>query len=195
MLDAIVGSKLRSRVLGWLFTHPDERFFVRQLTKLLKEDSTNLSRELIRLEKAGILVSTREGRQKYYQADNKSPVFNELHGLVIKTAGIADVLRSALSSAKGGIRAALVFGSFAAGDENKYSDIDVMIIGEISIDEVVTLLSCAEEKLGREINTVVYPIEEFRHKAKEGHHFIKTVINGGKIFLIGDKSELERLAE
>jgi len=195
MLDAIVGSKLRSRVLGWLFTHPDERFFVRQLTKLLKEDSTNLSRELIRLEKAGILVSTKEGRQKYYQADRKSPVFNELHGLIIKTAGIADVLRSALSSCADKIRVALIFGSFASGNEDRTSDIDVLLVGEISIDEVVTLLAGAEEKLGREINSVVYPVDEFKHKAKEGHHFVRTVLKGKKIFLTGDESELGRLAE
>ncbi|MBN1369706.1 MAG: nucleotidyltransferase domain-containing protein [Dehalococcoidaceae bacterium] len=194
MLDAIVGSKLRSRVLGWLFTHPDERYFVRQLTKLLNEDSTNLSRELIRLEKAGILVSKKEGRQKYYQANRESPFFNDLHGLIVKTVGIADVLRSALSSCKDKIRVALVFGSFASGNEDKTSDIDVLLVGEISVDEVVMLLAGAEEKLGREINSVVYPVDEFRHKAKEGHHFIKSVLKGEKIFLIGDESELERLA-
>ena len=67
-------------MLGWLFTHPDERFFVRQLTALVKEDSTNVSREPARLEKTGILVSTREGKRKYYRANRQSPIFNELKG-------------------------------------------------------------------------------------------------------------------
>jgi len=195
MLETILGSKLRSKVLGWLFTHPDERYFVRQLTSLLKEDSTNVSRELIRLEKTGVLVSTKEGKQKYYQANRKSPVYNELHGLIVKTMGVADVLRSALAPSAGRIKVAFIFGSIAIGNEDKASDIDVMVVGDISFGDVVFLLSPAEEKLKREINTVVYPLAEFTKKVKTDHHFVKTVIEGKKIFLVGDESELARLVK
>ena len=86
-------------MLGWLFTHPDERYFVRQLTVLLGEDSTNVSRELARLEKTGILILTTEGKQKYYKVNAQNPIFNELHGLIRKTVGVADVLRLALAPA------------------------------------------------------------------------------------------------
>jgi len=195
MLETILGSKLRSKVLGWLFTHPDERYFVRQLTSLLKEDSTNVSRELTRLEKAGVLVSTKEGKQKYYQANRESPVYNELHGLIVKTTGVADVLRSALSSSAGRIRLAFIFGSVASGKEDRASDMDVMVVGEISFGDVVSLLSAAEERLGREVNSVVYPVTEFKKKVKEDHHFVKTVLGEEKIFLIGDEGELRRLVE
>ncbi len=182
-------------MLGWLFSHPDERYFVRQLTTLVKEDSTNVSRELIRLEKTGILISTTEGKQKYYQANRQSPLFNELHGLIVKTTGVADVLRSALAPSVGQIRVAFIFGSIASGNEDKASDIDMMVAGDISFGDVVSLLSKAEEKLGREINSVVYPIAEFKQKVKEDHHFVKTVLEGEKIFLIGDEDELARLAK
>ncbi|MDO9579305.1 MAG: nucleotidyltransferase domain-containing protein [Bacteroidales bacterium] len=195
MLETILGSKLRSKVLGWLFTHPDERYFVRQLTSLLKEDSTNVSRELIRLEKTGVLVSTKEGKQKYYQANRKSPVYNELHGLIVKTTGLADVLRSALSPSTGRIKVAFIFGSIATGNEDKASDIDVMVVGDISFGDVVSLLSSAEEKLGRELNSVVYPIAEFKQKVRDDHHFVKTVLEDEKIFLIGDEGELARLVK
>ena len=180
-------------MLGWLFTHPDERYFVRQLTNLLREDSTNVSRELIRLEKTGILVSTTEGKQKYYQANRQSPLFNELHGLIIKTTGVADVLRSSLAPAVERIKVAFVFGSIASGNENKASDIDVMVVGDISFGDVVSLLSSAEEKLGREANAVVYPIAEFKQKLRDDHHFVKTVLDSEKVFLIGDEDELENL--
>jgi predicted nucleotidyltransferase len=193
ILGTLLGSKLRAKVLGWLFTHPDERYFVRQLTALVAEDSTNVSRELARLEKTGILVSTTEGKQKYYQANQKSPLFNELHGLIVKTVGVADLLRSALAPSIGQIKVAFIFGSIASGDERRTSDIDVMIIGRISFEGVVSLLSPAEEKLGREVNPVVYPIAEFKKKVKEDHHFVKTVLEGNKIFLIGDESELAKL--
>ena len=195
MLETLLGSKLRAKVLGWLFSHPDERYFVRQLTTLVKEDSTNVSRELIRLEKTGILISTTEGKQKYYQANRQSPLFNELHGLIVKTTGVADVLRSALAPSVGQIRVAFIFGSIASGNEDKASDIDMMVAGDISFGDVVSLLSPAEEKLGREVNAVVYPVAEFKKKVKEDHHFVKTVLEDEKIFLIGDEGELARLVK
>jgi DNA-binding transcriptional ArsR family regulator len=194
VLETIFGSKLRVKALSWLFTHPDERFFVRQLTKLLKEDSTNLSRELARLEKAGILTSKKEGMHKYYQANRKSPVFNEIHGLVIKTSGLRDVLFSALSPSHKSIEVAFIFGSFASGKEKSHSDIDLFIIGDIPFGDMVSLLSGAEEQLGREINPVVYTSDEFQNKMKEENHFIQTLLDRDKIFIVGDDSELERLA-
>jgi len=194
MLETILGSKLRSKVLGWLFTHPDERYFVRQLTSLLKEDSTNVSRELIRLEKTGVLVSTKEGKQKYYQANKKSPIYDELHGLIVKTMGVADVLRSALAPSAGRIKVAFIFGSIASGSENRRSDIDMIIIGEISFGDVSSLLHEAEEKLGREINPVVYSQQEFSTRMAQQQNFVTNVLNNEKIFIIGDEDELKRLA-
>ncbi len=182
-------------MLGWLFSHLDERYFVRQLATLVEEDSTNVSRELGRLEKTGILTSTMEGKQKYYQANRESPIFEELHGLIIKTAGMADVLRSALVPAQEKIKVAFIFGSIAAGNENRRSDVDVMVVGEISFGEVVSLLSPAEEKLRREVNPVVYPVAEFKKKVKEDHHFVKTVLEDEKIFLISDQSTLQKLSD
>ncbi len=193
MLETLLGSKLRAKVLGWLFSHPDERYFVRQLTALVREDSTNVSRELARLEKTGILVSTTEGRQKYYQANRENPLFDELHGLIIKTAGVADVLRSALVPAQERIEIAFIFGSIASGNEGRRSDIDVMVVGEVSFEEVVSLLSPAEGTLRREVNPVVYPVAEFKKKVKEDHHFVKTVLEDKKVFLIGDEGELAKL--
>jgi predicted nucleotidyltransferase len=194
MLETLLGSRLRAKVLGWLFSHPDERFFVRQLTAFLQEDSTNVSRELARLEKTGILISTAEGKQKYYQANRQGPIFNELHGLVLKTAGVADVLRAVLTPAKERIRAAFIFGSVASNQENRRSDVDVMVVGQTSFREVVSLLSPAEEKMRREVNAVVYPVAEYQKKVQEGHHFVKTVLEEKKIFLIGDEDELRKLA-
>jgi uncharacterized protein len=82
MLETLFGSKLRVKVLGQLFAYPGERYFVRQLASLIGEDSTNVSRELARLEQAGLLVSVTEGRQKYYRADRKSPLFSDIRGLL-----------------------------------------------------------------------------------------------------------------
>lgn len=193
MIEAIFGSKLRTKILGWLFTHTDQRYFVRQLTNLIKEDSTNVSRELIKLEKAGIVVSTTEGRQKYYQANSKSPIFNELKSIVRKTFGVADVIREALSPVSKNIKAAFIFGSVARSSDDRKSDIDVMIIGNITFDDAVSSVIKAQEILKREINPVVYPVEEFKKRLKEKQGFVMEVMRGEKIFVIGDEDELARL--
>jgi predicted nucleotidyltransferase len=195
MIEAIFGSKLRTKILGWLFTHTDQRYFVRQLTGLIKEDSTNVSRELIRLEKAGIVVSITEGRQKYYQANPKCPIFDELKAIVRKTFGIADVIREALAPFAKNIKAAFIFGSIARSSDDRKSDIDVMIIGNITFDDAVSSVMKAQEILKREVNPVVYPVEEFKKRLKEKQGFVMEVMQGEKIFVIGDEDELARLAE
>lgn len=194
MLEKLLGSGLRAKILGWLFTHHDERYFVRQLTGLLREDSTNISRELARLEKMGLLRCEKEGRQKYYQADPHSPIFSELRDLVVKTVGIADAVRDALEPVDGKIRAAFIYGSFARGDESASSDVDVLIVGNVKFSEIVSALGTAQVRLGREINPTVYSAAEFRSRLARGHHFLKGVMQGSKVFLIGDERELARLA-
>jgi predicted nucleotidyltransferase len=193
MLEALLGSKLRAKVLGWLFSHPDERYFVRQLTALLKEDSTNVSRELARLEKTGILVSTTEGRQKYYQANRQSPLFSELHGLMLKTVGVADIIKKALEPRRADIKLAFIFGSVAKKAENRFSDIDLLVVGDITFGDLVDLISTAEEALSRELNPVVYTLTEFNKRVSENHDFIRDVLSGDKIFVIGDENELKAL--
>ena len=195
MLDELLGSKLRAKVLGWLFTHPEERYFVRQLTTLLAEDSTNISRELSRLERIGILRSEREGRQKYYRADRQCPIFSELQGIALKTAGMADVLRTALRPLAGKIKAAFVYGSMASGKGNARSDVDVMVIGHVTFADIVSALAPAQEALGREINPTVYAPEEFRHKVAARHHFVTSVLADSKVFLVGGPDELAGLAQ
>jgi predicted nucleotidyltransferase len=178
-----------------LFLHPDQRYFGRQLEELLSEDSTNISRELARLAKLGILVCRTEGRQKYYQANRGSPIFSELQGLVIKTYGLVDVIREALKPLARAIEVAFVHGSFANGSVKPDSDVDLMVIGSCSFGEVVDAISKAQDKLGREINPSVYPVDEFKKKITSKHHFLTTVLNEPKIFIIGDENDIRGLAQ
>ena len=131
MLSQLLGSGLRAKVLAWMFSHPKERFFVRQLESLLEVDSANLSRELVRLAELDILTCQVEGRQKYYQANAACPVFSELQGLVVKTEGLADLLRYALQPLEDEIEFAFVFGSMASGEATANSDVDLMILGNV----------------------------------------------------------------
>ena len=144
MLSTIFGSKLRAKLLAHLFTHTDDRFYVRQLTALIGEDSTNVSRELARLENIGILVSTVEGKQKYYQANRKSPVFKQIKGLMTQMNALeppapksspdrlnqrlrVDKRKLAAFCRQNHIRTLSLFGSVLRDDFKPESDIDVLV--------------------------------------------------------------------
>ncbi|HSS77161.1 MAG TPA: nucleotidyltransferase domain-containing protein [Thermoanaerobaculia bacterium] len=195
ILEQLLGSRLRAKALSWLLSHPGERFFVRQLAASLGEDSTNLSRELARLEGMGIVTGVREGHQKYFQADPESSIYPELRGLVAKTSGVSDLLREVLRPLSPRIEVAFVFGSIAAGKETAASDVDVLVIGSAHLKDLVEAFGPVQERLGREVNPTIYPVPEFREKITRGHHFLKGVLQGPKIFLIGSSRELERLVE
>lgn len=168
---------------------------MRQLAGILSEDPTNLSRELARLASLGILTGTSEGQQKYYRANPSSPIYPELRSLVAKTAGIGAVLRGALKPLSNRLQSAFIFGSVAAGKEAQASDVDVMVIGEVSLEELVGVFSPLQNQLGREVSPSVYTAAELRERLARGNHFLTSVLNGPKLFLIGSADELERLAE
>lgn len=194
MIERLFGSKLRAKLLGWLMTHPQERYFVRQLTAILHEDSTNVSRELARLARMGLLTCQQEGRQKYYQANRRCPVFEEMRGLAVKTIGLGDVLRAALEPVAGRIRVAFLFGSFAQRQDTADSDVDILAVGAVGSAEMAKALRPARARLSREINVMVYSPREFSAKAKAGHHFIARVLKGDKIYLVGSEDDLKRVA-
>ncbi len=187
--------KTRQAVLALLYGRADSSFYTKQILDAVKIGRGTVQRELKNLTDTGIIIREVQGRQVYYRANAQCPIFNELMSIVRKTFGIADVIRQSLATVADKIRAAFIFGSIASGTEDKASDIDVMVVGDISFGDIVSLLSSAEEKLRREINSVVYPVAEFKKKVKDDHHFVKTVLEGEKIFLIGDEGELRRLVK
>lgn len=189
--EKIFGSRIRAKILGWLFTHPDESFFVRQLANILKEDSTNLSRELSNLEEAGVLLSTRHGNLKYFQADKDCPFFDELKGLVLKTVGVIGKLKSVLEKILN-IEYAFIYGSYARGKERADSDVDLMIIGDINLDKLDLLINDLEKEINRSINYVTYDHDEFLTKKKAKDGFIIDVLKDKKIMLVGDEDSLKK---
>lgn len=140
------------------------------------------------------MTRTSKGKQIYYQANSKSPVFGELKSIIIKTAGIGDILKIALTPIAQEIDCAFIYGSIARGSEKADSDVDVFVVGRVTFLDVVAALNKAQEILGREVNPTVYPAREFREKLAKKNHFIKSIMTGEKIYLIGDEHELKKLA-
>ena len=192
-LSAALFGQTRRAILALLYGHPDEAYYLRQLARSGGLGLGAVQREVKRLTEAGILRRAVRGHQVYYQADPECPVFAELKGLVVKTAGAVDVLREALAPMAGRIKVAFIFGSVARFRQRNGSDVDLMVVGEVSFGDVVTALAIAQETLGREINPTVYSTAEFRSKLRARHHFLSGVLKNEKVFVVGDEHELARL--
>jgi uncharacterized protein len=194
-LGATLFGKARRAVLALTYLHPEESFHLRRIARFAAIGQGAVQRELQQLTEAGLLTRTVSGRQVYYRANRACPIFEELRGVVIKTAGVFDLLRDALVALGERIAVAFVFGSFARGTQRSGSDVDLLVIGEVSFGEVTEALAPAQERLGREVNPIVYPHREFQQKARARQHFVARVLADPKLFLIGSERELARMAQ
>jgi predicted nucleotidyltransferase len=183
----------RRRVLSLLLLHPERALHVREIARLTGTTAGTLNKELARLHDAGLLTRERVGNQVRYAADRASPIHAELAGILRKTIGLADVLADALAPSAPTLAAAFVFGSMARGRETSGSDVDVMLLGALSFGDAVTLLYPAQAALGREVNPVVFGVDEWRARLKAKDPFVREVLAQPKIFLIGNDDELEKL--
>ena len=189
-LSSILFKDYRRRVLGLLLLHPDKPYHVREIARLTGTVAGTLHKELARLAAAGILTKETSGNQVLYGADPNCPIYSELASILRKTSGIADVLRESLAPVVDRIEFAFVFGSMATGEETSGSDVDVMLIGDISFSEAVNALYSAQESIHREINPKVYSHGEWKKLVKSKDAFIKNVLAAPKIFLTGGPDDL-----
>ncbi|MBM4431446.1 MAG: ArsR family transcriptional regulator [Chloroflexi bacterium] len=191
---ALFGST-RQAVLGLLYTHPEQAFHMRQIARAVSAGQGAVQRELRHLTAAGILRRSVRGHQVLYQANGESPIFAELRGLVVKTVGLADVLRNALAALADRIHMAFIYGSMADGSFRADSDVDVLVVGDVTFAEIVSALGPAQEMLGREVNPAVYSSGEVRTRLGRQDHFLTSLLAEAKIFLVGDDDDFAELAE
>lgn len=182
---ATLFGKLRRELLALCFAQPGQRYYVRELVRLLGASPGALQRELGQLTEVGLLRRSRRGRQVYYEANESSPIFEELRSILDKTVGIADVLRAALAPLADRIDGAMIFGSVAAGTAGSGSDVDVLVVGEVELSEVSDALAAAERRLGREVIPVVYTAAEFGSRIETRGHFVTSVRRGPMVAIMG----------
>ena len=162
---------------------------LRELARRTGLDPSGILRELRNLSDAGIVLVHSVGNQRLFRLNRRCPVHDELRMIVLKTGGLADGLRSALQPLATRIEKAYVYGSIASGTDNSDSDIDLMVIGDVSLRAVVRATSKTGQLLGRVINPVVVRPAEFRRKMADADSFLRQVEIGPKIMLIGDDDE------
>lgn len=186
MLASIITSKATRKILGVLFSNPKSRYYIRQLGRLTGLQINAVRQGLKKLESSGFLLSKEEGNVKYFWLNTKNPIYEEMKSIMFKTQIIGDHLRSLFQKTPD-IVVAFIYGSVAGGEENILSDIDLMVIGAIDAEKLHLKISKIEDKTNRTINYTLISEDEYKTKKTD---FMKRVLKGKKIFLIGSENDL-----
>jgi predicted nucleotidyltransferase len=193
-IDRLFGSKTRVALLSRLLMNADKSFYIRQLAKETNIPYSMLYKEEKNLASLGVVNEEKKGKVTLVSVNKKLPYFAELKGLVMKTAGLASLLGNALSKLTD-VRYALIYGSFASGQETESSDVDVLIVGNVGEERILKAVSAIEEKTGREINYIVWSEGEFRKRVRSKHHILTETARKPVIMLIGEENEFRRAAK
>jgi len=190
LADALF-SKTKQRVLGLLFGHPERSFYVSEIVSRARGGTGTVLRELVRLEKSGLVSAWLVGNQRHYQANPGSPLFGELCSIVAKTVGLVGPIGAALRPLAPRIAAAFVYGSVASRSDTTRSDIDLMIVSDrLTYGDLYSVLEPVSAALGRPVNPTVYTLKEFRKRRTDRNAFVMKVLGLPKLWIIGSDDEL-----
>jgi predicted nucleotidyltransferase len=178
-------SRVQKKILGYYFTNPDVSLHLRDLAKIIGEDPGQLSREIVRLERDGLFISEIQGRQKYIRLNRAHFLYDELEGIILKTAGVVGQLRNILSTIPT-ISRAYVYGSFAKSEFDARSDVDLLLVGSPSQEVLEEEVKKLEKGFKREINYVLMSDEEFNSRKGDNDPFLLEVLNNKNIDLFGN---------
>lgn len=183
----------RRELLARMLLRPDEKFHVRELARLTGYSPGSIHREMKAMAESGLLLREHVGNQVLYQANKACPIYEDLASIFRKTLGLVNVLQGALQSIENVIEIALVFGSMASGKQKEFSDIDILILGDLSLVEVVKALAPIQAELGREVNPVVMAPEKFTTMLVKLDRFAMRVLDEPKLFVKGNENEFRKL--
>ncbi len=178
-------NRLQRRLLAHTFTHPGQDFYVRELAALIAEDPGNLSRELKKLEAEGLYVSHVRGNSKFYSLNKNYPLYDELKKVIFKTHGVAGALSKLVNGFKD-ISVSFIYGSYAKDMENKASDVDLVVVGQVSHHKLTQQIRELEKQIHREINFTLYSLEEFDREGRKKGSFLNLVLKDRIYTLKGD---------
>lgn len=177
----------QQRLFSLLFGQPERSFFVTEIIDLAGVGRGAIQRELSRLEQAGLLIAEKRGNQKHYRGNPDAPIFDELCSIVRKTVGMETQIREALAPYVMRISAAIIYGSVAKKTDTATSDIDLLVIAdELTLEELYSALSPAEQQLGRPINPTLLTTRELHKRRASGNTFLERVLSGPVSPLIGE---------
>jgi len=190
-LSDILSSRVRAEIFRLLFGLDEKEVYLREMERQASLSLGTIRQDLQKLVKLDLVTSRRDGNRLYYRANTGHPLYPDIRKLVLKTAGLVEILKSVLN--REGVKVAFVFGSLASSKEKAASDVDLMVIGTVGLRALSSWLSGISEQIGREINPHTLTVEEFRRRKEKGDHFLSNVLESPKLFIIGNENDLAEM--
>ena len=184
MLEALIPSKTRVKLLTLFLLNPENEYYVREIVRMIGENYNAVRRELANLEAFGLITGNKKGNLQFYSVNRDFYLYQDLQKIVLKTEGVAKIIREDLARIPG-IECIFIYGSFAQGTAGAKSDIDLFIIGDIDENMLIPLIHEGEQKTNRELNYTLMKGDEFRSRKESGDPFVKNVMNEPQIPIIG----------
>ena len=193
-IDRLFGSKTRVAILVKLMMNLEKKYYLRELANELELPYSMVYKERGNLVRLGIITEEKRGKVNLVSVNRDLPYFAELKTLIAKTAGVGGVLHDSLEGLKG-VEYALVYGSFASGEDTASSDIDLLVVGSVDGEEVLRAVADCERRLGREVNYILWSEKEFLNRVVSGHRLVVDIAARPVIMVVGDEREFRRVAE
>ena len=187
-LNDLIVSKVRVKMLELFFTEPEEMYYVREITRLVKEEINAVRRELERMQDCGLLKSEQRGNRLYYFLNKKFLYYQELQTIIVKSTGLGKKIRR-YRRKLGSLSYVMFSGKFVNKDKVGKDDLDILVVGDVVLLELEALIKAEEKKLGREINYAVLEDEEFEFRKTRRDPFIMEAMYGVRVMVLGDELE------
>lgn len=181
-------SKVRVKMIELFFTRQSEMYYVREITREIKEEINAVRRELDRMLSCGILKSEQRGNRLYYSLNSKYLYFQELQQMVAKGTGLGDKIRKARRKL-GTVLFVMFSARFIKSLPPRNNEVDLLVVGDIVLPELDQLVKQEETSLGREINYAVFSADEFEFRKTRRDPFIMDVLFGSRVMIIGSEEE------
>ena len=192
VLAEILSSKIRADIFRLLFGTITEELHMREIERRSGYAIGTIQTELKKLLRLDLVKKRKDGNRLYYRANREHPLYPDIRSLVLKTIGLADILKNALRQ-DSDISIAFVFGSIARHEETAGSDMDLMVIGKLGLRKLSGMLSGISGQIGRGINPHVLSVHEFIKRKTNRDHFITQALEAPKIFIIGNANDLKAM--
>lgn len=179
MLEKLFTSGIRADIMSLLFNNPEEKFYVREVARLVNKNPAGVKRELDKLEHMGLAISEKEGNLKYFRVNKESALFPELKGLIAKSLGLPGAIKSALKTLEA--KAAFIYGPYV--DNTNLPNIDLFVV--CNSNHIEKTLSEIEKRFGRKINYTVMSVSDYKEKKRRQDRQLKKLLNAKKILLFG----------
>jgi hypothetical protein len=191
-LSDILSSRVRAEIFRLLFGLDEKEVHLREMERQASLALGTIRQDLQKLVKLDLVATRRDGNRLYHRANTEHPLYLDIRKLVLKTAGLVEIFKSVLE--RDGVEVAFVFRSLANGREKAASDVDLMVIGTVGLRTLSKWLSGVSDQIGREVNPVIWSMDEFRQRKKKGDHFLSNVLESPKLFIVGKEADLEAWA-